>query len=150
MKDFKTILIEKRKEKGLSQAQLAKQLHVTKQTVSKWETGKGMPDVSILSALAEIIDVTVDELLTGREPEPRVEIVEREVVKKPSVRTLIAIIAPVVIVLIVAVTLMSVYIPKAINKTPVPAPQQPEPVYQEMDFVGNSAGFDGSLGSDIA
>lgn len=149
MKDFKTILIEKRKEKGLSQAQLAKQLHVTKQTVSKWETGKGMPDVSILSALAEIIDVTVDELLTGREPEPRVEIVEREVVKKPSVRTLIAIIAPVVIVLIVAVTLMSVYIPKAINKTPVPAPQQPEPVYQEMDFVGNSAGFDGSLGSDI-
>ena len=149
MSDFKSVLSQKRKEKGLSQSELAKQLHVTKQTVSKWETGKGMPDISILTSIAEIFDVTVDELLTGNEPPARIEIVEREVEKKPSVRKLIAIIAPVVIVLIVAVTLMSVYIPKAINKTPAPAPQQPEPVYQEMDIVGNRAIFDGSLGSDI-
>ncbi|MBD5092133.1 MAG: helix-turn-helix transcriptional regulator [Clostridiales bacterium] len=146
MKDLKSVLVEKRKAKGFSQSQLAKELHVAKQTVSKWENGKGMPDVSMLTAISEVLDVTVDELLTGKEPETRVEIVEKEVNRKFSFRKLVAIISPIVIVLIIAVTMMSIYIPRAINKPT--EPQKSEPVYLDMDIEGNIAGFDGGMGSN--
>lgn len=54
-----------RKEKGLTQAQLAEKLNITDRAVSKWETGKCMPDSSILLELCNILDVTVNELLSG-------------------------------------------------------------------------------------
>ncbi len=54
-----------RKEKGLTQAQLAEKLNITDRAVSKWETGKCMPDSSIMLELCNILDVTVNELLTG-------------------------------------------------------------------------------------
>lgn len=54
-----------RKEKELTQAQLAEKLNVTDKDVSRWETGKGMPDSSLLVPLANILGVTVNELLTG-------------------------------------------------------------------------------------
>ncbi|MBR1744134.1 MAG: helix-turn-helix transcriptional regulator [Lachnospiraceae bacterium] len=54
-----------RKEKGMTQAQLAEKLNITDRAVSKWETGKCMPDSSIMLALCNILDVTVNELLSG-------------------------------------------------------------------------------------
>ncbi len=54
-----------RKEKGLTQAQLAEKLNITDRAVSKWETGKCMPDSSIMLELCNILDVTVNELFTG-------------------------------------------------------------------------------------
>jgi transcriptional regulator with XRE-family HTH domain len=54
-----------RKEKGLTQAQLAEKLNITDRAVSKWETGKCMPDSSIMLELCNILDVTVNELLSG-------------------------------------------------------------------------------------
>ena len=54
-----------RTEKGLTQAQLADMLSVSDRTVSKWETGRGCPDVSILPALSEILGVNVEEILKG-------------------------------------------------------------------------------------
>ncbi len=54
-----------RKEKELTQAQLAEKLNVTDKAVSRWETGKGMPDSSLLVPLADILGITVSELLTG-------------------------------------------------------------------------------------
>ena len=54
-----------RKEKGLTQAQLAEKLNVTDRAVSKWETGKCMPDSSIMLELCNILDITVNELLSG-------------------------------------------------------------------------------------
>lgn len=54
-----------RKEKGLTQAQLAEKLNITDRAVSKWETGKCMPDSSIMLELCSILDVTVNELLSG-------------------------------------------------------------------------------------
>lgn len=54
-----------RKEKGLTQAQLAEKLNITDRAVSKWETGKCMPDSSILLELCKILDVSVNELLCG-------------------------------------------------------------------------------------
>ncbi|MBO4907709.1 MAG: helix-turn-helix domain-containing protein [Lachnospiraceae bacterium] len=54
-----------RKEKGLTQVQLAEKLNITDRAVSKWETGKSMPDSSIMLELCEILGITVNELLSG-------------------------------------------------------------------------------------
>lgn len=54
-----------RKQNGLTQAELAKRLGVTDKAVSRWETGRGFPDVSILLALSEALNVSVLELLVG-------------------------------------------------------------------------------------
>ncbi|MBP5579292.1 MAG: helix-turn-helix transcriptional regulator [Ruminococcus sp.] len=54
-----------RKEKGLTQKQLAEELLISDKTVSKWETGKGMPEVSLMLPLCEKLGINVNELLTG-------------------------------------------------------------------------------------
>lgn len=54
-----------RKSKNLTQAQLAEKLNITDRAVSKWETGKSMPDSSIMLELCEILEITVNELLSG-------------------------------------------------------------------------------------
>ncbi len=56
-----------RKGKKLTQAQLAEKLNITDRAVSKWETGKSMPDSSIMLELCEILGITVNELLSGEE-----------------------------------------------------------------------------------
>ena len=48
-----TLIAARRKEKGLSQAELAERLHVTDKAVSRWETGRGMPAIDSLEPLAE-------------------------------------------------------------------------------------------------
>ena len=57
---------ECRKEKHLTQAQLAERLGVTDRAVSKWETGRSMPDASIMLELCEQIGITVNDLLNAR------------------------------------------------------------------------------------
>ena len=54
-----------RKMKNLTQAALAEKLGITDRAVSKWERGKGLPDVSIMLDLCEILGITVNELLSG-------------------------------------------------------------------------------------
>lgn len=54
-----------RKDKGLTQMQLAEMLNITNRAVSKWETGKSCPDVSIMLELCDILGITVNELLSG-------------------------------------------------------------------------------------
>lgn len=55
----------RRKTCGLTQQQLAEELGITNKAISKWETGQGMPDVTTLPLLAEILGVSVDELLNA-------------------------------------------------------------------------------------
>lgn len=55
----------KRKEKNLTQAELAEKLNITDRAISKWETGKGMPDTSIMLDLCEVLSISVNELLSG-------------------------------------------------------------------------------------
>ena len=54
-----------RKEKKMTQAQLAEKLNITDRAVSKWETGRGMPDSSIMLELCNELGITVNELLCG-------------------------------------------------------------------------------------
>lgn len=72
------IINAKRKEKGLTQIQLARILNVSNRAVSKWENGDGFPDISLLPDIAAALDITIDELLTGSKPEPIVQIIEVE------------------------------------------------------------------------
>lgn len=58
---------KRRKEKGMTQNELALKLNLTDQAVSRWERGIGCPDISILESLAEILDVQVLEILRGEE-----------------------------------------------------------------------------------
>ncbi len=54
-----------RKEKGMTQMQLAESLGITDRAISKWENGKAMPDSSIMLELCSILGITVNDLLTG-------------------------------------------------------------------------------------
>ncbi len=58
-------IAECRKNKNMTQAQLAEKLNITDRAISKWETGKGMPDSSIMLELCNELDITVNELLSG-------------------------------------------------------------------------------------
>lgn len=58
-------IAELRKEKGLTQRALADALLISDKTVSKWETGKGMPEISLMMPLCGQLDITVNELLSG-------------------------------------------------------------------------------------
>ena len=60
-----TFLKELRKEKGLTQEQLAEQMSVSSRTVSRWENGNNMPDISLLVELAEFYDVDIREIIDG-------------------------------------------------------------------------------------
>lgn len=60
---------ECRKNKSLTQMQLAEKLNITDRAVSKWETGKGMPDSSIMLALCSELGISVNELLSGEKIE---------------------------------------------------------------------------------
>ena len=58
-------IAERRKMNGLTQMQLAEQLNITDRAVSKWETGKAMPDTSIMLELCNILKISVNDLLSG-------------------------------------------------------------------------------------
>ena len=84
-----------RKEKDISQAELAKRLEVSRQAVSKWEQGTSSPDTNKLIQLAKILDTEVEYLATGNKPEPSsvvlnvvetVERVEEKIVVKEVIR----------------------------------------------------------------
>ncbi|HKM34088.1 MAG TPA: helix-turn-helix transcriptional regulator [Lachnospiraceae bacterium] len=65
--EFQKKLYELRKQKGISQEELADKLNVTRQTVSKWELGDSTPDLEKLRMLSDFFDISLDELVMGKE-----------------------------------------------------------------------------------
>ena len=63
---FGTFLSQLRKEKGMTQKDLAERLFVSDKAVSKWERGLSLPDVTLLQPLADLMEVTISELLSGQ------------------------------------------------------------------------------------
>jgi len=63
--EFHEKLQELRKQKGLTQEELAESLYVSRTAISKWESGRGYPNIDSLKAIASFFSVTVDELLSG-------------------------------------------------------------------------------------
>ena len=78
-------IAQRRKERNMTQRELAEKLHVTDKAVSKWERGVGCPDISLLEPLAETLELSVDQLLTYQtapeEPEAVAEPVTSQAVQ---------------------------------------------------------------------
>lgn len=68
--EFNNKLYELRKQKGLSQEELANRLNVSRQTVSKWEVGDSTPDMEKLIAISDLFGISLDELVLNKTPEP--------------------------------------------------------------------------------
>lgn len=81
------IISTRRKEFGLTQRQLAEKLFITDKAVSKWETGKGYPDIQTLPLLAEVLDIELSEIMFDNTSKVS-SIVDKEV-RKEKVNTLI-------------------------------------------------------------
>ncbi len=82
--EFGKFLCQLRKEKGLTQLQLAEMLNVTDKAISRWETGKNYPDIEIFESLSNILDVSVSELLEGKriEKEKLLTVSEEQIVNQ--------------------------------------------------------------------
>lgn len=65
--NFLTILTQKRQEKSMSQEELAKNLYVSRQTISKWEKGESLPDIEKAQKIAEIFNVDLNYLISGHQ-----------------------------------------------------------------------------------
>lgn len=65
--EFHEKLQELRKNRGLTQEELAESLYVSRTAISKWESGRGMPSIESLKAISKFFAVTLDELLSGEE-----------------------------------------------------------------------------------
>ena len=65
--EFNEKLQELRKQRGLTQEELAEKLYVSRTAISKWESGRGYPNIESLKAIAKFFSVTVDELLSTEE-----------------------------------------------------------------------------------
>ena len=65
--EFNEKLQELRKQKGLTQEELAEKLYVSRTAISKWESGRGYPNIDSLKEIAKFFSVTVDELLSPNE-----------------------------------------------------------------------------------
>lgn len=74
-------IAKRRKELNLTQKELADKLGITDRAVSKWETGRCMPDLSLLQPLSRILEVSVNDLLSG-------EIIPEEKVREKSERNI--------------------------------------------------------------
>lgn len=102
-----------RKEKGLTQKQLGEDLLISDKTVSKWETGKGLPEVSLMLPLCERLGINVNELLTGeripdedykKKAEENIMNIMRE--KEESIRKIIISVSTCAITLLAGVTII--------------------------------------------
>lgn len=87
METFGERLQKLRKSKNMTQEDLASKVNVSPQAVSKWETDMASPDITLLSKLADIFDITIDELL-GREVKKEVTTINEESKKDYKKRVL--------------------------------------------------------------
>ena len=76
-----------RKERGLTQLELAQKINVTDKAVSKWERGVGFPDIKIIEALAEALGVSVSELMNGERMENAVRDSESDNISNDDILT---------------------------------------------------------------
>ncbi len=113
-------ITELRKEKGLTQKQLADSLNVTDKAVSKWERGLSFPDISMLEPISRVLDISIMELLEGKRQDANetltkeeaqriidlsVELSDEELRRKKERSRFIIIILIVLFLLLISITL---------------------------------------------
>lgn len=113
-------ITELRKEKGMTQKQLADLLNVTDKAVSKWERGLSFPDISMLEPISQVFDISIMELLAGKRQDASetltkeeaqklinqsVELGDEEIRRKKERNRFIIIIMVVLFLLLISITL---------------------------------------------
>ena len=83
-KKIGSFLKELRKEKGITQEEFAEKLNISGRTVSRWETGVNMPDISLLVEIAEFFDVSIPEIINGERKSKTMNEEVKEVADKLS------------------------------------------------------------------
>lgn len=111
-----------RKDKGLTQMQLAEKLNITNRAVSKWETGKSVPDASIMLDLCAVLGISVNELLSGeriavenyqkRAEENLVELKMKKDNAQKSLNIIVKILIPILSALFVLNMALNYYFPE--------------------------------------
>ena len=102
-KEFGELIKQKRKEKNLTQNELSEKLGLSSyKTISKWENGIYMPDISLLTSISEILDVSLYELLGGKEnmKKENVEEVLKNTINKASEKNKILSILKILIIIL--------------------------------------------------
>lgn len=114
-------LVSLRKEKGLSQLQLAEEINVSRQAISRWEVGLAVPSREKLRALSELYNVSVDYLLSDKTAEDmqKVSKPEDEAKEKPSNHLRVGLMACVVVILLVVMLLHLHNTNKPQNEIPI-------------------------------
>ena len=79
-----SFLRELRKEWGITQEDLAEKLNVSSRTISRWETGSNMPDISLLIEIADFFDVSIPEIINGERKSEKMNEEVKEVAEKLS------------------------------------------------------------------
>lgn len=112
-------IAECRKEKNLTQSQLAEKLNITDKAISKWETGKGMPDSSIMLELCNQLNINVNELLSGErlneenykeKANENIVSISKESEKNKKIKNkVIAIFSTILVVLLIVSTAIGIY-----------------------------------------
>jgi transcriptional regulator with XRE-family HTH domain len=129
-------LVRLRKEKGLSQLQLAEEINVSRQAISRWEVGLAVPSREKLKALSELYHVSMDYLLSDKVSEP-----EDEAKEKSSNHLRVGLIACVVVILLIVVGAMLLHLHNTHE------PQNEVPI-SEMETEEDDVVFSGDFSVD--
>ena len=123
-------IAELRKEKKMTQIDLANKLGITDRAISKWENGRGMPDLSLLTPLCELLDVSINELLSGARLDKKdyQEKFEENIINtidytdkkiKKTKKIFITILSIILIFIVMLITMFSIDINRMRNNEPV-------------------------------
>lgn len=123
-------IAELRKEKNMTQVELSNKLGITDRAISKWENGRGMPDLSFLKPLCEILDISINELLSGERLNKKEyqEKLEENIIKtidytdtkiKKTKKIFKIILSIIILFVVILVTLFCVDINRMKNNKPV-------------------------------
>lgn len=136
-------LVRLRKEKGLSQLQLAEEINVSRQAISRWEVGLAVSSREKLRALSELYNVSVDYLLSDKADEnmKKVSEPENEAKEKPSNHLRAGLIACVVVILLIVVGVMLLHLHNTHK------PQNEVPI-SEMETEEDDVVFSGDFSVD--
>jgi len=109
-------LFELRKEKNLSQEEVAEKLNVTRQTVSKWETNQSTPDFDKIVPICELFEISTEELLTGKKKEEvleenKIEEKEKPLTKEEIKRKSAEVVSTSVFIYVLAIAFIMIAIP---------------------------------------
>ena len=127
-------LVRLRKEKGLSQLQLAEEINVSRQAISRWEVGLAVPSREKLRALSELYNVLSDKTAEDMQ---KVSKTEDEAKEKPSNHLRVGLIACVVVILLIVVGVMLLHLHntnKPQNEVPISEMETEEDVVFSGDF----------------